>query len=85
MPALEAMAAGIPVIAGNRSSLPEICGHAALLIDPASDEELANAIRLLTADDDLRIKMTAAGKAHAAKFRWDTAVEKTIGVYKELL
>jgi glycosyltransferase involved in cell wall biosynthesis len=85
MPALEAMAAGIPVIAGNRSSLPEICGHAALLIDPASDEELAHAIRLLAADDNLRTKMIAAGKAHAARFRWENAVEKTIAVYKELL
>ena len=45
MPALEAMAAGIPVIAGNRSSLPEICGDAALLVDPAKrGRALAHAI-----------------------------------------
>lgn len=85
MPALEAMAAGIPVIAGNRGSLPEICGDAALLIDPARDEELAHAVSLLTTDDDLRMKMIAGGKAHAANFRWDAAVEKTIEVYRELL
>jgi len=85
MPALEAMAAGIPVVAGDRSSLPEICGHAAMLVDPASDEELAHAVNLLTADEDLRMKMIAAGKEHAAKFRWDAAVEKTLAVYKELL
>jgi glycosyltransferase involved in cell wall biosynthesis len=85
MPVLEAMAAGIPVIAGNNSSLPEICGQAALLVDPADDEELAHAIRLLAADGDLRMKMIPAGKAHAANFRWRDAVEKTIGVYRELV
>jgi glycosyltransferase involved in cell wall biosynthesis len=85
MPALEAMAAEIPVIAGNRGALPEICGDAAMLVDPASDEELAHAVNLLAADDDLRMKMIAAGKARSANFRWSTAVEKTIGVYRELV
>jgi len=85
MPALEAMAAGVPVIAGNRSSLPEICGDAALLVDPASDEELANAIELLARDENSREKMIARGKVHVARFEWNTAVEQTIGVYKELL
>jgi len=85
MPALEAMAAGVPVIAGNRSSLPEVCGDAALLVDPASDEELANAIGLLAGDEDLRQKMAADGQAHARKFRWEDAVQKTIAVYRELV
>jgi glycosyltransferase involved in cell wall biosynthesis len=85
MPALEAMAAGAPVIASNRSSLPEICGAAALLVDPFSDEELANAVRLLTRDEDLRERMAAAGKAHAAKFRWEDAVDLTTQVYRELI
>jgi len=85
MPALEAMAAGIPVIAGNRSSLREICGDAALLVDPASDEELTHAVDLLTRDQNLREKLTAAGQIHAAQFRWDDAVRKTIAVYRELL
>jgi glycosyltransferase involved in cell wall biosynthesis len=85
MPALEAMAAGIPVIAGNRSSLPEICGGAAMLVDPASEEELAHAIAVLTNDDELRGKMIASGKMHAENFSWIKAVEKTVEVYKELL
>jgi glycosyltransferase involved in cell wall biosynthesis len=89
MPALEAMAAGVPVIAGNRSALPEICrddleGDAALLVDPASDEELAHAIGLLTRDDGLRAKLAARGKTHAAKFRWEDAVSQTLAAYKEL-
>jgi glycosyltransferase involved in cell wall biosynthesis len=84
MPALEAMEAGVPVIAGNRSSLPEICGDAAMLVDPGSDEELANAIEILPRDEALRAKMAVAGKLHAAGFRWETAIWKTIEVYKEL-
>jgi glycosyltransferase involved in cell wall biosynthesis len=85
MPALEAMAAGIPVIAGNRSSLPEICGASATLVDPASDKELAQAIEFLTHDENLRREMAAAGKIHAAKFRWEDAVSRTISAYKELV
>lgn len=84
MPALEAMAAGVPVIAGNRSSLPEVCGQAALLVDPASDEELAHAIEILTRDETLRERMAATGRVHAANFRWEDAVEKTAAVYREL-
>ena len=90
MPALEAMAAGIPVIAGNRSALPEICRDengldAALMVDPANDQELAHAIEILTRDEDRRTKLAAVGKAHAAKFRWADAVKRTIDVYRELV
>jgi glycosyltransferase involved in cell wall biosynthesis len=85
MPVIEAMAAGVPVIASNRSSLPEVCGDAALLVDPQNDGELAGAVELLTRDDDLRMKLTVAGKERAAGFRWDDAVRKTIAVYRELI
>jgi glycosyltransferase involved in cell wall biosynthesis len=85
MPALEAMAAGVPVIAANRASLPEICGDAALLVNPQNDEELSQAINSLAGDENLRQKMGALGKVHAAGFRWEDAVKRTIAVYKELL
>lgn len=85
MPVLEAMAAGVPVIAGNRSSLPEICQDAAILIDPTNDEQLAHAIEQLANDPVLRQTMIEKGKIHAAGFRWQEAVEKTIKVYAELL
>jgi glycosyltransferase involved in cell wall biosynthesis len=85
MPALEAMAAGVPVIAGSRSSLPEVCGNAALFVNPESDEELAAAIELLTRDEDRQMELIELGRTQAAKFRWDNAVQKTIAVYGELL
>jgi glycosyltransferase involved in cell wall biosynthesis len=85
MPAIEAMAAGLPVIASNRSSLPEVCGDAAMLVDPRSDAELAGAVELLTRDEGLRAKLTAAGRVRAAEFRWDDAVRKTIAVYREVM
>jgi glycosyltransferase involved in cell wall biosynthesis len=85
MPALEAMAAGVPVIAGNRSSLPEICGDAAMLVDPGNDEELAEAIEILASDETRRVSMAARGRQYAAGFRWEDAVRKTTEVYKELL
>ncbi|HVY93884.1 MAG TPA: glycosyltransferase family 1 protein, partial [Bryobacteraceae bacterium] len=85
MPVIEAMAAGVPVIASNRSSLPEVCGDAALLVDPLNDAELAGTVELLTRDENLRAKLTAAGKARAAGFRWDEAVRRTIAVYRELI
>lgn len=85
MPVIEAMAAGVPVIASNRASLPEVCGDAAMLVDPFGDAELAGAVELLTRDENLRAKLTAAGTARAAGFRWDEAVRRTIAVYRELI
>jgi glycosyltransferase involved in cell wall biosynthesis len=85
MPAIEAMAAGVPVIASNRSSLPEVCGDAALLVNPTSEAELAGAVGMLTRDEDLREKLTAAGTIRASAFRWDEAVRKTIAVYREII
>ncbi len=89
MPVVEAMAAGVAVMAGNRSALPEICitetgEYAALMVDPANDEELAESLRLLTTDEVCRAKLVARGRIHASKFRWEDAVEKTIAVYREL-
>ncbi len=84
MPALEAMAAGIPVIAGNRSALPEICGDSALLIDPGNEGELSSAIEHLTSSESARQALAQKGIRHAANFTWKAAVEKTLAVYNEL-
>jgi len=85
MPVLEAMAAGIPVIAGNRSALPEVCGDAAELVDPLSEDELASALLRLTTDETHRAQLIASGFRRAGQFRWEDSVAKTLAVYGELL
>jgi len=84
MPVLEAMDAGIPVIAGNRSALPEVCGDAADLVDPLSEQQLAAALVRLATDESHRTELVARGARHAKKFRWEDAVAKTLDVYREL-
>jgi glycosyltransferase involved in cell wall biosynthesis len=85
MPLLEAMAAGTPVIASNRSALPEVAGDAAILVDPESVEAIGQALRNLTHNEDLRRDLARRGTARARLFTWDKAVEETWNVYKELL
>jgi glycosyltransferase involved in cell wall biosynthesis len=85
MPALEAMAAGLPVLASNRSALPEVCGDAALLVNPNDTEEIASALRRLTSDERLRASLAEKGKARASTFTWERAAEETWRVYAELL
>ena len=84
MPVLEAMTAGVPVIAGNRSALPEVCGDAAMLVDPENDDELANALTVLAQDTTFGEELSRRGKIRAAEFNWTTAVAETAAVYKEL-
>jgi glycosyltransferase involved in cell wall biosynthesis len=84
MPMLEAMAAGVPVIAGNRSALPEVCGDAAEQIDPESEDQLAAALLRLATDDGRRRELIARGFARAKQFTWESAVAKTYAVYREL-
>jgi glycosyltransferase involved in cell wall biosynthesis len=84
IPVLEAMAAGVPVITSNRSALAEVAGDAALLVNPESVEELADALRTLVANAQLREDLTRKGLAHARAFTWPKAVEGTWKIYGEL-
>ncbi len=84
MPVLEAMAAGIPVIAGNRSSLPEVAGDAAVLVDPSNQTELENALEKVAQDPSLRNRLIAGGVARARLFTWEKAVGETAAIYREL-
>lgn len=68
IPALEAMACGIPVIVSNVSSLPEVVGKAGLLIDPYSIDQIEQAIRTITTDKKLHLKFARAAKKQAYKF-----------------
>jgi len=84
LPVLEAMACGTPVVAANNSSLPEVVGEGGLMVDAADPEELATALERLIADQDLREKLVAAGKAHAARYTWQEAATCLLSVYGRL-
>jgi len=71
LPPLEAMACGTPVLTSKISSLPEVAGDGALLVDPYSVEEIAEGLGRLLDDDELRQSLVARGKARAAAFSWD--------------
>lgn len=85
MPVLEAMMRGVPVITSDRSSLPEVAGEAALQINPDDTEALAAAMERLIGDATLRTQLIAAGKERVTKFTWRSAVNKTWGIYRELV
>ncbi|WP_281224925.1 glycosyltransferase family 4 protein [Flavobacterium aquiphilum] len=85
LPIIEAMAAGTPVITSNISSMPEIAGMAAILVNPLQLEEIAEAMKLLIQDDDLRAKMIALGFDNAKKYSWNNAGEKLVSLCSELL
>jgi glycosyltransferase involved in cell wall biosynthesis len=83
LPVLEAMACGAPVVCGNRSSLPEVAGDAALLCDPQDIESLARTIEEALADRDLRVVLQQRGLARAAQFSWESVAVATLQVYRQ--
>jgi glycosyltransferase involved in cell wall biosynthesis len=84
IPVLEAMAQGVPVVASNCSSLPEVCGGAALMVDALEAESLAAALKKLAGDNALRTHLAQLGSARASEFTWDRAASLTWDVYREL-
>jgi mannosyltransferase len=83
IPILEAMRAGCPVIAFNGSSIPEVAGTAALLLECGDGDEIRAAIERLM-DDDLRRDAIARGLTRAAAFTWDETFANTVSVYRQL-
>jgi glycosyltransferase involved in cell wall biosynthesis len=77
-PVAQAMAAGVPVMTSDLSSLPEIAGDAALLIDPQSTEEMRNALDRLLTSPELRARLGGAGRRRAQQFRWDLSARKSL-------
>jgi alpha-1,3-rhamnosyl/mannosyltransferase len=83
LPPLEAMACGTPVIASNRSSLPEILGDAAVLIDPTDVSAMAQAIRGILKNDHLAREYGRRGQSWAARYTWSQCAQATLQVYQE--
>ncbi len=79
-PVLEAMACGAPVVCAATSSLPEVAGDAALLVDPLDTAALAEAMRRLVSDEALRGALIGRGYANLVRFDWQTAAAQTLDV-----
>lgn len=84
LPVLEAMACGTPVVTSNNSSLPEIAGGVALLVNPMNPDEIAVAVHRLLTDGTLRADLSSRGLRHARQFTWRRAAEKTLEVFQEV-
>jgi glycosyltransferase involved in cell wall biosynthesis len=85
LPVLEAMASGVPVVASNRTALPETCGSAALLLDPEDEAALAEALARVATDEELRRALVHAGLERASEFSWDRAAVATDAVIGDVL
>jgi glycosyltransferase involved in cell wall biosynthesis len=83
-PVAQAMAAGVPVVASNVSSLPEIAGDAALLVDPRSLQELRDALVRLLTSPSLCADLAARGRARAQRFRWETCAAQSWEFFRKL-
>jgi len=79
LPCLEAMAAGVPVVAAARGALPETVGEAGLLVDPDDSKEFAAALSDVMVDAGLRAKLRDAGRRRAARFTWSATAALTDG------
>jgi len=85
LPVLEAMACGCPVISSNASSLPEVAGDAAILLDPEDVNGFARNMETVSTDPGLRDDLRREGLVQAKRFPWDRAARETIAVYKKVI
>ncbi len=85
MPVLEAMACGTPVICSNRSSLPEVAGDAALMIDPDQPEAIEDALTRVLTDPALAESLRVRGLHRAAQFTWERTARETLQAYHQAL
>lgn len=85
LPVLEAMACGTPVITSNVSSMPEIAGGAAILVNPEKTDEIKRALGNVMNDQDLRNELIEKGEKRAKEFSWKKAAKETANVYESLV
>ena len=84
LPPLEAMAHGTPVVTSNTSSLPEVVGNAAVLVNPENVFEIMRALHRALVDQPLRDKLKARGYEQAKRFSWDASARQILRVYHEV-
>jgi glycosyltransferase involved in cell wall biosynthesis len=84
-PPLEAMSLGVPVLAGNRSAIPEVTGPAACLVDPMSVDRIAEGLSKIVFDNDYRENLIELGYQQVRRFSWRKAAAEYINLYKKVL
>lgn len=80
LPPLEAMACGCPVVVSDKGSLPEVCGEAAIYVDPYSSQSIAEGVIRVLSDDNLRKDLVAKGFEQVKKFSWEKSVERFLEI-----
>ena len=85
MPPLEAMASGVPVLASDAASLPEVTGDCAVICDAYSEENIADGMEKLYDSAELRQELSIRGRERAGLFTWDRSAEMLYDIYKELV
>jgi len=83
LPPLEAMACGTPVVTSNVSSLPEVVGDAAVLVNPENVFDIAHGIRDVLLNEELRARLIRRGREQAARFSWAWTARQVLEIYKE--
>lgn len=84
LPPLEAMAHGTPVVTSNTSSLPEVVGNAALMVNPENVFEIRRALQRALLDTEVREGMKLRGYEQAQRFSWTTSVSRILEIYREV-
>jgi glycosyltransferase involved in cell wall biosynthesis len=84
IPILEAMRAGTPVVCSNTSSMPEVAGDAAVLVDPHDAAAAAEAVASVLTDENLRARKVAAGNLRAAQLTWEDSARRLADIYRSL-
>jgi glycosyltransferase involved in cell wall biosynthesis len=82
LPLLEAMAMGTPVVASNRTAMPEVCGDAACLVDPADEEAVVTATRSVLSDEAVRARFVDRGRSRVALYGSDRSARQMLEVYR---
>ncbi len=85
LPLLEAMASGVPALASNVSSMPEVVQNAALLVNPLDVDAISDKLRLLLMDNALRSHLSAQSLIQASKFSWEKCIDSTVNLYQKAL
>lgn len=85
LPPLEAMACGTPVVASNASSLPEVTGDAAMLVDPEDAAGIAGAVEMVISSGEVRAGLVEKGRARATAFTWRRTAEETRKIYEQAI